>query len=70
MKVLLEIQESRAPFFMELLKSLGYIQILKEVKSKGKNEAVEYLIEAFNGIKLHEEGKKQLKSAKDLLNEL
>lgn len=70
MKVLLEIQENRVQFFMELLKSLGYIKILKEVKTTEKNQAVENLVEAFNDIKLHEDGEKQLKSAKDLLNEL
>lgn len=28
------------------------------------------LVEAFNDVKLHEEGKKRLRSAKDFLNEL
>ena len=55
---------------MELLKSLDYISILKEVKDKEKSEAVQELAEAFNDVNLHQEGKKQLKSAKDLLNEL
>lgn len=70
MKVILDIQESRVPFFMELLKSLDYIQILKEVNQKEKSKAIEDLVEAFNDVKLYEEGKKELKSANDLLNEL
>ena len=70
MKVILDIQDNRVPFFMELLKSLDYISILKEVKDKKKSKAVQELAEAFNDVKLHQEGKKQLKSAKDLLNEL
>ena len=55
---------------MELLKSLDYISIVKEVKGKEKSKAVQELAEAFNDVNLHQEGKKQLKSAKDLLNEL
>lgn len=70
MKVILDIQDNRVPFFMELLKSLDYISILKEVKDKEKSKAVQELAEAFNDVNLHQEGKKQLKSAKDLLNEL
>ena len=70
MKVILDIQESKVPFFMELLNSLDYIRILKEVSDKEKGKAIEDLVEAFNDVKLYEEGKKELKSAKDLLDEL
>lgn len=70
MKVILDIQENRVPFFMELLKSLDYIHILKEIKNKEKSQAIQDLAEAFNDVKLYEEGKKKLKSAKDLLDEL
>lgn len=71
MKVILDIQEnSRVPFFMEMIKSLGYVSIIKEVKDKRKSQFISELAEAFNDVKLHEQGKKKLKSAKDLLNEL
>ena len=70
MKVILDIQDSRAPFFMELIKSLGFVNILKEVNNKEKSIAIQNLTEAFNDVKLYEEGKKQLKSAKELLDEL
>ncbi len=70
MKVILEISDNRGAFFMELLRSLDYIKVVKEVKDKQKNVFVQNLVEAFNDVKLHEEGKKKLKSAKDLLNEL
>ncbi|VAW11876.1 hypothetical protein MNBD_BACTEROID03-2629 [hydrothermal vent metagenome] len=70
MKVLLDIQDNRASFFMELVKSLDFINILTEVKSKEKSKAIQNLAEAFNDVKLYEEGEKQLKTAKDLLNEL
>ena len=70
MKVILDIEDNRVPFFMELLKSLDYISILKEVRDKEQSKAIQDMAEAFNDVKLHQEGKKQLKSAKDLLNEL
>jgi len=70
MKLILDIKENRAPFFMELIKSLDYINILKEVKNKEKSKNIQDLAEAFNDVRLHEKGKKSLKSANELLNEL
>jgi hypothetical protein len=70
MKVILDIRDNRIPFFMELVKSLDYINVVKEVKDENKSQFVADLAEAFNDVKLYEQGKKKLKSAKDLLNEL
>lgn len=70
MKVILDIEESRVPFFMELVKSLDYINIVKEVHDKHKQAMIKDLAEAFNDVRLHEAGKKKLKTAKQLLNEL
>ena len=70
MKVILDIKEDRVPFFMELLESLDYISVLKQVKDKESSKIIQDLVDAFNDVKLYEEGKKNLKSAKDLLNEL
>lgn len=71
MKVILDIKEdNRIAFFMELVKSLDYIEVVKEIKEGDKSRFVADMAEAFNDVKLHEEGKKKLKSAKDLLNEL
>lgn len=71
MKVLLEIkEENRVPFFMELLQSLDYINVLENTADARKSQIVSDLTEAFQDVKLHEAGKKKLKSAKDLLNEL
>lgn len=70
MKVILDIKENnRVPFFMELVKSLDYISVLKEEKDERKGQFIDGLIEAFNDVKLYEQEKKKLKSAKDLLNE-
>ena len=70
MKVLLDVNEKRAPFFMELINSLDYVHVIKEVHEARKNKMIQDLAEAFNDVKLYEQGKKKLKSAKDLLNEL
>lgn len=71
MKVILDIKENnRVPFFMEMVKSLDYISVIKEIKEKRKSQFVTDLAQAFNDVKLYEAGKKNLKSAKDLLNEL
>jgi len=70
MKVILDIQENRVPFFMELLKSLDYINVIKEIKNKDKSQSIQDLVEAFEDIQQYEAGKKQLKSAKELLDEL
>ena len=70
MKVILDIEENnRVPFFMELVKSLDYISVLKEEKDERKGQFIAGLADAFNDVKLYEQGKKKLKSAKDLLNE-
>ncbi len=71
MKVILDIKESsRVPFFMEMVKSLDYISVIKEVKEERNSQFIADLAEAFNDVKQYEKGKKKLKSAKDLLNEL
>jgi hypothetical protein len=71
MKVILDIKENdRIPFFMEMVKSLDYISVIKEVKEERKSQFISDLADAFNDVKLYEKGKKKLKSAKDLLNEL
>ena len=71
MKVILDIKEnSRIAFFMELVKSLDYISVVKEVKEERKGQFIADLADAFRDVKLHEQGKKMLKSAKALLNEL
>lgn len=55
---------------MELLQSLDYVKVIKQVKNEQKSQQLQDLVEAFNDVKLHEQGKKQLKTAKDLLDEL
>ena len=70
MKVILDIQENKASFFMELVNGLKYVRIIKQIKDKRKSQAIQDIVDAFNDVKLHEEGKKTLKSANQLLDEI
>lgn len=71
MTIILDIKESsRVPFFIELLKGLKYVNIVTQVDDERKSQFITDLAEAFDDVKLYEQGKKKLKSAKDLLNEL
>lgn len=70
MKLILDIEDKRAPFVMELLKSFNYIHILNEINDPKKGKIIKDLDESFRDVQLHTKGKKKLKSTKDLLNEL
>jgi len=70
MKLILDIEDKRASFVMELLKSLKYVHILNTIDNPAKEKAIHNLDEAFSDVKLHTKGKKKLKTAKALLNEL
>ena len=68
MKILLDVKEEKAAFVMELLNNLKFVKI--EKLDDEKEEVLKDLKQAIEEVKLHKEGKIQLKSAKDLLNEL
>jgi len=70
MKIILEVQENKAPFFIELINGLKYIRILKKVENKQKSKAIQDILDAFNEVTLHEEGSIKLKSANQLLDEI
>jgi len=70
MEVILDIKDKRrAPFLMELLRSLDYINVRK-VEKENNNQIFADLAEAFQDVKLHEQGKIKLKSLKEVLHEL
>ena len=68
MKVLLDIQDNKAPHLMEVLKSLPYVKT-KTISSE-KSLLKKEIKEAVDNLKLAREGKLKLKSARDLYNEL
>ena len=55
---------------MELVNGLKYVQIIKTIKDKRKSRAIQDIVDAFNDVKLHGEGKKALKSVDQLLDEI
>ena len=70
MELILDIKDkSRIPFFMELLRSFDYVSV-KKVEKENNSQIFEDLAEAFEDVKLHEQGKIKLKSLKEVLNEL
>lgn len=69
MKMILEIPQEKASFFVELVNSLEYVNVIKIVKDPAKGKHVVDLVQAFNDVKLHEQGKKKLKTAKEFFNE-
>lgn len=70
MKLVVDIQDSNVPLFMELMKTHNIAKAVMEVKNTRKSRFVTGLAQSFNELKLYEQGKKKLKNAKDLINEL
>ncbi len=71
MKLKVDIKEKKQiPHFIHMVESLEYATIIKEVNDEGISQMVSDLADAFNDVKLHVQGKKKLKFAKQLLNEL
>lgn len=70
-QVVLNIKESRYRFFMELIKSLDFVQVLKEKETgDSKEDVVANLTEAFKDLKLYKQGKLKTTPAKEFLDEL
>ncbi len=69
MKILLEINDNKADFFMELLKSFKFVKRATPL-TNAKAEHIQDIKEAINELKLLKEGKLKGISVKDLLDEL
>ncbi|MEI6059542.1 MAG: hypothetical protein WCR72_02485 [Bacteroidota bacterium] len=68
MKVLLEIPDHKAAFFMELLNSFSFVKA--QTISPEKAQLLTELKEAVDNMNLVKEGKLKARSAKELLHEL
>ncbi len=68
MKVILDIPDNKASFFMELLKSFSFVKT--KTISPEKAELMEDIKEAVDNLNLVKQGKLKARPAKDLLNEL
>ena len=71
-KVVLNIPDNKYSFFMELVKSLGFIKVKEETPTltKKEQEFVDDLKGALKEVELHQQGKTKLQSARDFLDEL
>ena len=68
MKILLEIKDSKAAFFMELLKSFSFVKAKPLTPYKAK--VLEDVKEAVDEMILIKQGKIKGRNAEDLFNEL
>ena len=73
MQVTVNIPDNEVSFFRELLKKFRYQEISPkkgDVLSFEQEEFLKDVKEGLNDIRLHESGQKNLKTAKELWNEL
>jgi hypothetical protein len=68
MKILLDVKDSKAPFVMELLKSLSFIKA--KPLSPYKAKVLSDVKEAVDEMVLIKKGKLKVRNAEDLFNEL
>ncbi len=68
MKLLLDIKDNKAAFFMELLKSFKFVKA--EPLSSEKAELIKEIKESVDYMNLVKLGKAKARPAKEVLNEL
>ena len=68
MKVILDIQDNRVPFFMELINSLDFVEV--EDDGDSKEAIISNIKRGVEEVKLAKKGKLKTTPAKDFLNEL
>jgi hypothetical protein len=72
MKVILEIKDSKAAAFLNFVKSLDFIHIQsqEDYEEPTKQEILDSITSGMKEVELHKQGKIELQSARDFLNEL
>ena len=71
MKVLLDINDSKAAAFLNFIKSLDFIRIQSEdYEEPSKQEILDSIKQGMKEVQFHQQGKIKLQSARDFLNEL
>ncbi len=68
MKVLLEVDDKKAPFFMEVLKNFSFVKATKV--SPQKALLIKEIRETVDNVNLYKRGKLKARPAKELLDEL
>jgi hypothetical protein len=69
-QVTLKIPEKKYPFFLELIKNLGFVKEIETSVDLSKEEILKDLKESVHEVNLIKKGKLKGIPAKDLLNEL
>ncbi|MEP7255864.1 MAG: hypothetical protein ABI666_08795 [Ferruginibacter sp.] len=69
MKILLEVNDNKAAFAMEFLKSVSFVKKAKTL-SPHKTKVLNDVKEAVKEMKLIKAGKLKARNAEDLINEL
>jgi hypothetical protein len=67
-QVIVNVDEKKYKFFMELLKNLDFVSVQKE--DEAKNYALKQIAEGMHTALLASKGKTNARSAKSFLNEL
>ena len=72
MKVLLDINDSKAAAFLNFVKSLDFIRIQskEDYEEPTKQEILDSIKQGIQEVQLHQQGKIKLQSARGFLNEL
>ncbi|MEX2594027.1 MAG: hypothetical protein WD426_14735 [Anditalea sp.] len=72
MRVTLDINDSKAAAFLNFVKSLDFIRIhsKEDYEEPTKQEILDSIRQGMKEVQLHKEGKIELQSARDFLNEL
>ncbi|NOU46416.1 MAG: hypothetical protein HOO86_05060 [Bacteroidales bacterium] len=70
-QVVLNVPDNKYPFFMELVKSLGFVKLPEESKlTKNQVEFVEGTKKSLEQVEQHLKGEIKLKTADQLFDEL
>ena len=69
MKILLDIKDNKAAFFMEILKSFSFVKKATPL-TETKAQLLQDTKEAVEELKLVREGRLKARSAEDIINEL
>jgi hypothetical protein len=70
MKVLLDIKDHKADFVLELLNNLSSYVKTTKIEEDNTSQVKEDIKAALKEAKMHQQGKIELNSAYDLLNEV
>jgi len=68
-QIVLNIKDGKYGFFMELIKSLDFVQVQDDI-GDSKEDIRKNLKQAFKDLKNYKQGKLKTTPAKDFLNEL